>query len=84
VRSGARTGPDAWGGSTLEWFTLSPPPEHNFDAVPDVRSTEPLRDIREAVRRQAAAFTPPAALEPVGAPDEPAEGSEDGENAPVS
>jgi heme/copper-type cytochrome/quinol oxidase subunit 1 len=84
VRSGARTGPDAWGGTTLEWFSLSPPPEHNFDAVPDVRSTEPLRDIREAVRRQAAAFTPPAALEPVGASDEPAEGSEDGENAPVS
>ena len=25
-------------GSTLEWFALSPPPPHNFDAVPDVRS----------------------------------------------
>ena len=44
-------GHDPWGGSTLEWFALSPPPPHNFDAVPDVRSTEPLRDIRDAVRR---------------------------------
>jgi heme/copper-type cytochrome/quinol oxidase subunit 1 len=42
---------DPWGGSTLEWFTLSPPPPHNFDAVPDVRSAEPLLDIRDAVRR---------------------------------
>ena len=42
---------DPWGGSTLEWFTLSPPPPHNFDAVPDVRSAEPMLDIREAVRR---------------------------------
>jgi len=50
-RNGRRAGHDPWGGSTLEWFTLSPPPPHNFDAVPDVRSPEPLLDIREAVRR---------------------------------
>ena len=35
---------------TLEWFALSPPSAHNFDAVPDVRSAEPLLDIREAIR----------------------------------
>ena len=50
---GAPAGPDAWQGNTLEWFTLSPPPSHNFDLVPDVRSNEPLRDIREAIRRRA-------------------------------
>ena len=49
---GNRTGPDAWGGETLEWFAASPPPPHNFDVVPDVRSAEPLRDIREAIRRR--------------------------------
>jgi cytochrome c oxidase subunit I len=51
--NGRPIGHDPWGGSTLEWFALSPPPPHNFDAVPDVRSSEPLLDIRDAVRRGA-------------------------------
>jgi heme/copper-type cytochrome/quinol oxidase subunit 1 len=51
-RAGRRTGHDPWAGTTLEWFALSPPPLHNFDAVPDVRSAEPLRDIREAIRER--------------------------------
>jgi heme/copper-type cytochrome/quinol oxidase subunit 1 len=46
---GAAAGPDPWGGSTLEWFTLSPPEPHNFDVLPDVRSAQPLHDIREAI-----------------------------------
>ncbi len=52
-------GHDPWGGSTLEWFALSPPPPHNFDAVPDVRSTEPLRDIRDSITRRSSEFTAP-------------------------
>ncbi len=64
VRHGARAGHDPWGGSTLEWLTLSPPPEHNFDAIPDVRSAEPLRDIRDAVRRRTESWSPPARREP--------------------
>jgi cytochrome c oxidase subunit I len=52
VKGGTRAGHDPWGGETLEWFAESPPPVHNFDVVPDVRSDEPLRDIREAVRRR--------------------------------
>ena len=46
---GAEAGHDPWGGDTLEWFTLSPPDPHNFDVLPDVRSPQPLRDIREAI-----------------------------------
>ncbi|HEY3491637.1 MAG TPA: cbb3-type cytochrome c oxidase subunit I, partial [Solirubrobacterales bacterium] len=46
---GAEAGHDPWGGDTLEWFTLSPPEPHNFDVLPDVRSAQPLRDIREAI-----------------------------------
>jgi len=60
LRRGPRAGHDPWGGETLEWFATSPPPPHNFDVVPDVRSDEPLRDIREAVRRRDAARAAPA------------------------
>jgi cytochrome c oxidase subunit I len=59
--NGLETGHDPWSASTLEWFALSPPPPHNYDAVPDVRSTEPLRDIREAVRRRTELWEAPTA-----------------------
>jgi heme/copper-type cytochrome/quinol oxidase subunit 1 len=58
-KNGRPVGHDPWGGATLEWFALSPPPPHNFDAVPDVRSTEPLLDIRDAMRRRAAPLPQP-------------------------
>jgi heme/copper-type cytochrome/quinol oxidase subunit 1 len=53
VRGGARAGHDPWAGDTLEWFTLSPPPIHNFDVQPDVRSDRPMRDIRAAIASRA-------------------------------
>jgi cytochrome c oxidase subunit 1 len=93
-------GHDPWDGATLEWYALSPPPPHNFDAVPDVRSPEPLHDIRESIVRRERAFEPPPPLEPVAGPtpepegEAPAAGSEpgaeagpdsdDGESAPVA
>ena len=49
VSRGREVGHDPWGGSTLEWFALSPPPPHNFDLVPDVRSAEPMDDIRRSL-----------------------------------
>ena len=49
VRGGAKAGHDPWHGDTLEWLTLSPPPAHNFDVQPDVRSDRPMRDIRAAI-----------------------------------
>jgi heme/copper-type cytochrome/quinol oxidase subunit 1 len=69
VRGGARAGHDPWHADTLEWLTLSPPPPHNFDVVPDVRSDEPLRDIREAVRQHEAA-EPKREAETSGEPSE--------------
>jgi cytochrome c oxidase subunit I len=52
VRRGRVAGPDPWRGNTLEWFTTSPPPEHNFDVIPTVRSFEPMKDIRRSVIEQ--------------------------------
>ncbi len=45
---GKAAGADPWGGQTLEWATTSPPPLHNFDALPEVRSGTPLLDLRRA------------------------------------
>ncbi|MDX6587942.1 MAG: cytochrome c oxidase subunit [Solirubrobacterales bacterium] len=73
--SGGRpVGHDPWQGTTLEWFALSPPPAHNFDAVPDVRSAEPLSDIREAIRERKATFVPPEPLEATEPPEPEIEG----------
>jgi cytochrome c oxidase subunit 1 len=44
-------GPDPWKANTLEWYTSSPPPPHNFDAIPRVRSVEPMKDIRRQVEQ---------------------------------
>jgi len=52
MKHGAKAGPDPWKGNTLEWFTPSPPPENNFDAIPRVRSVEPMKDIRRRIEEQ--------------------------------
>ena len=52
VKNGAIAGPDPWKANTLEWFTPSPPPENNFDAIPRVRSVEPMKDIRRQVEQE--------------------------------
>ncbi|HUR23138.1 MAG TPA: cbb3-type cytochrome c oxidase subunit I [Acidimicrobiales bacterium] len=46
ARRGRAAGADPWGGQTLEWATTSPPPRHNFDALPEIRSGTPLLDLR--------------------------------------
>ncbi len=39
-------GDDPWDGYTLEWVTSSPPPEHNFEWLPPIRSERPAFDWR--------------------------------------
>jgi cytochrome c oxidase subunit 1 len=41
-------GEDPWLGHTLEWWTSSPPPAHNFDRpLPPITSYAPLLDLRQ-------------------------------------
>jgi cytochrome c oxidase subunit I len=37
-------GDNPWDGQTLEWFTTSPPPHHNYTHLPPIRSERPTWD----------------------------------------
>lgn len=41
-----KAGDDPWDAWTLEWATTSPPPEYNFETLPEVRSRRPLWDLK--------------------------------------
>jgi cytochrome c oxidase subunit I len=56
-RRGEREPENPWGAGTLEWATTSPPPEHNFDSLPPIRSERPLWDLNHP-RGPAPAKTP--------------------------
>jgi heme/copper-type cytochrome/quinol oxidase subunit 1 len=53
-RHGRRAGNDPWQADTLEWYTTSPPPPHNFDSVPYVTSARPLYDLRRRLKESGA------------------------------
>jgi cytochrome c oxidase subunit 1 len=55
IKTGPVAGPDPWRANTLEWFTPSPPPAHNFDVLPRVRSVEPMKELRREVELRSAA-----------------------------
>jgi heme/copper-type cytochrome/quinol oxidase subunit 1 len=44
LRSGPIAGDNPWDGQTLEWACSSPPPDHNFEALPPIRSERPTWD----------------------------------------
>jgi cytochrome c oxidase subunit I len=48
-------GADPWRANSLEWWTTSPPPEHNFDTLPQIRSERPVFDAHHP---EVAARTP--------------------------
>jgi len=43
-RHGELAGDNPWDGQTLEWACSSPPPDHNFEALPPIRSERPVWD----------------------------------------
>ncbi|HEY5193922.1 MAG TPA: cytochrome c oxidase subunit I [Solirubrobacteraceae bacterium] len=52
LKRGVPAGPDPWKANTLEWFSTSPPPAHNFDVIPKVTSVEPMRDLRAQIAQR--------------------------------
>ena len=66
LKTGVVAGPDPWKGNTLEWFVSSPPPANNFDVIPQVRSAEPMKDIRREIQRRTTGPASPATV-PAGA-----------------
>jgi cytochrome c oxidase subunit I len=67
LKAGAIAGPDPWKGNTLEWFVSSPPPANNFDVIPQVRSAEPMKDIRREIQRRTTGVPVSGAVLPAGA-----------------
>jgi cytochrome c oxidase subunit 1 len=62
---------DPWGGNSLEWATSSPPPHHNFDSLPPIRSERPVYDARVAGLDPGVPPTPVGGLgaDPGGSPE---------------
>ncbi len=60
LRRGRRAGDNPWNGWTLEWATSSPPPAHNFTALPAIRSARPLWDLQHPGEAQGAPASSPA------------------------
>jgi cytochrome c oxidase subunit 1 len=60
-------GNDPWDGHTLEWATTSPPPAHNFDSLPVIRTRRPVWDLKYGEAQQ---FTTPRDTKAAGSADE--------------
>jgi cytochrome c oxidase subunit 1 len=68
-RNGAIPDNDPWDGHTLEWATTSPPPPHNFDRVPIVRSARPVWDLKYGEAPKGPAVAPPRDVKAAGSAD---------------
>ncbi|HEX9594374.1 MAG TPA: cytochrome c oxidase subunit I [bacterium] len=55
LRRGAAAGGDPWQARTLEWWTPSPPAEHNFDRIPLVGGRDPFWGLKHGAQEPAVA-----------------------------
>jgi cytochrome c oxidase subunit I len=53
LRRRIRVGDDPWEANSLEWATSSPPPPHNFERLPPIRSERPVYDLRHLSEERA-------------------------------
>jgi cytochrome c oxidase subunit 1 len=65
-RYGAIPDNDPWDGHTLEWATTSPPPPHNFDRLPIVRSARPVWDMKYGEAPRGPALAQPRDVKAAG------------------
>jgi cytochrome c oxidase subunit 1 len=49
IKRGVNAGNNPWGGSTLEWMVSSPPPENNFEVIPEVLDRPHLHGVEGSV-----------------------------------
>jgi heme/copper-type cytochrome/quinol oxidase subunit 3 len=64
LHHGVLAGDNPWSAWTLEWATTSPPPEHNFEALPPVRGRRPLWDLAHPDRADPDGGAEPAGVTP--------------------
>ncbi len=67
-RKGSLAGDNPWDAQTLEWATTSPPPPHNFETLPPIRSNRPVWDRNHPDARSPRSHGSRSPHPPSGAP----------------
>ncbi|QBI21848.1 cytochrome c oxidase subunit I [Egibacter rhizosphaerae] len=72
-RHGEIAGDDPWDARTIEWMTTSPPPQHDWDVVPEVTARDELWHRKYAVGRGRGVRVPAGASHDHAGPEDEGE-----------